>query len=107
LESDDLIGLIDALAQALDRLAAKVQTETESGRFSDFSEFSEHLKRALEAPSLEMQEAANLAIKNPKGNEVQAWLFYHLKNVSQLTLAIHEVLSRLLQSEARIPQSLL
>jgi hypothetical protein len=51
-----------------------------------------------------MREAANLPVENPKSHEAQAWLFYHLKNVSDLTLAIREVLSRLVESEARIPQ---
>jgi uncharacterized membrane protein YccC len=106
LESDYLTKLFDVLANALEDLAASLQMRTDPSRFPDLSEFSQRLEKALQAVPLEMEEAANLAVENPKNNEAQAWLFYHLKNVSHLTLAVREVLSRLLQSEARIPRKM-
>ena len=104
LESDDLTKLIDDLARAFEHLATSIQLGGDARQFPDFSEFSLRLENALHASPLEMREAANLPVENPKSDEVQAWLFYHLKNVSDLTLAIREVLSRLVESEARIPE---
>jgi hypothetical protein len=94
LESDYLTKLFDVLVNALEDLPASLQMGTGPRRFPDLSEFSQRLEKALRAVPLEMEEAANLAVENPKNNEAQVWLFYHLKNVSHLTLAVREVLSR-------------
>jgi hypothetical protein len=60
LESDDLTRLIDALAKALDDLAASLKSGTEPRRLADLSEFSERLEKDLHASPQELQEAANL-----------------------------------------------
>jgi hypothetical protein len=72
---------------------------------SGLSELCGWLKGALPALSLRQEETPNLTVDNPGKNETQAWLFYHLENVSNLTLAVREVLVRLIQFEPRIRQT--
>jgi hypothetical protein len=42
-----------------------------------------------------MQILAKTAVGNPKNRETAAWLLYHVKNVSDLTLAARNVVARL------------
>jgi uncharacterized membrane protein YccC len=105
LEDHLLIRLVDALAQALDSLATSLRKGTEPERLSGLSELCGWLKGALPALSLRQEETPNLTVDNPGKNEAQAWLFYHLENVSNLALAVREVLVRLIQFEPRIRQT--
>jgi hypothetical protein len=50
---------------------------------------------------LTLKKISDVPVGNPKSNEAEAWLFYHLKNVYDLTLAAREPVSRLIRSELR------
>jgi uncharacterized membrane protein YccC len=101
LESDDLTRLIDALAKALDDLAASLEKGTDPGRLADSSEILERLEKDLQIARHDFQKESDVPVGNPKSNEAEAWLFYHLKNVYNLTLAAREAVSRLIRSEVR------
>jgi hypothetical protein len=101
LESDDLTRLIDALAKALDDLAASLEKGTDPGRLADSSEILERLEKDLQIARHDFQKVSDVPVGNPKSNEAEAWLFYHLKNVYNLTLAAREAVSRLIRSEVR------
>ena len=97
LESGALTRLVEALAKALDDLAASLESEqgTGRGRLPDLSELSECLENA----SQPAQIAANGPDGHPTNSEVPAWMFDHLKNAGDAILATREVLARLLRSE--------
>jgi hypothetical protein len=101
LESDDLTRLIEALAKALDDLAASLEKGTVPGRLPDSSEILERLEKDLQIAPRDFQKVSDVPVGNPKNSETGAWLFYHLKNVYNLTLAAREAVSRLLSSEGR------
>ena len=97
LESDDLIGLIEALAKALDYLAASLEIGVRPRRLSDLSEVAEELEKTLLPAPNEMQNVVCATVGNPKNSETAARLFYHLKNAANLTLEAREVVSRLVE----------
>jgi uncharacterized membrane protein YccC len=99
LESDDLTRLIEALAKALDDLAASLEKGTVTGRLPDSSEILERIEKDLQIAPHDFQKVSDVPVGNPKNSETGAWLFYHLKNVYNLTLAAREAVSRLLRSE--------
>ena len=101
LESDGLHVLIETLAKALDNLATNLEMGTDSRPLSDHSRLFERLEKFLQEAQLEVQISATVAVGNPKTNETAAWLFYHLKNVSDLTLAARNVVARLHRSEVQ------
>jgi uncharacterized membrane protein YccC len=101
LESDDLTRLIEALAEALDDLAASLEKGTDPGRLPDSSEILERLEKDLQIAPHDFQKESDVPVGNAKNSETGAWLFYHLKNVYNLTLAAREAVSRLLRSEVR------
>ena len=41
-------------------------------------------------------KVSDVTVGNPKNSETAAWLYYHLKNVNNLTLAAREAVSRLI-----------
>lgn len=97
---DELTRLIEALAKALDDLAASLEQGTGRGRLPDLSELSECLENAPpEVQIVAMGSAGNL-----KNSEAAAGLFYHLKNAGDLALAAREVVMRLLRSEIQIAE---
>jgi hypothetical protein len=65
------------------------------------SEILERLEKDLQIAPHDFQKVSDLPVGNPKNSETGAWLFYHLKNVYNLTLAAREAVSRLLRSEVR------
>jgi uncharacterized membrane protein YccC len=97
LESDELIGFYQALAEALDELANSLVTGTEPKRLSDLSMLLEGLENLMPSVSSEMQNAA----QGRPGSMTGTSLFYHLKNAVDLTLATHEVIARLLRSATK------
>jgi uncharacterized membrane protein YccC len=96
LESAELARLIEALAKTLDNLAVSLETGTDPRLLADHSELFEWLEKSLQDVSDDMRILANATAGNPKDRETAAWLFYHLKNVSDLTLAARNVVARLL-----------
>jgi uncharacterized membrane protein YccC len=98
LESGDLNSVIDTLAEALDDVAANLQSGTTLRRLPHLTEFVESLENALHGIPEQMPVMAGSTPENARNDEIRVWLFYHLKNVGNLTLALREVSSRLLQS---------
>jgi uncharacterized membrane protein YccC len=101
LESDDLTRLVEALAKGLDDLAASLEKGTDPGRLVDSSEILERVEKDLQIARQDFQTVSDVPVGNPKNSEAEAWLFYHLKNVYNLTLAAREAVSRLIRSEVR------
>ncbi len=97
LESDELIGFYQALAEALDELANSLVTGTEPKRLSDLSILMERLENMMPSVSSEMQNAPQGRPDSVTG----ASLFYHLKNAVDLTLATREVIARLLRTATK------
>jgi uncharacterized membrane protein YccC len=97
LQSDELIGFYQALAQALDDLASSLMTGTEPKRLSDLSILMERLEDILPALFGDRQDASQSSAHRMTG----ASLYYHLKNAVDLTLATREVIARLLRSTAQ------
>jgi uncharacterized membrane protein YccC len=101
-QSDTITQLVEAVAKALDDLAASLELAPGAGRsrLPDLSELSERLENA--------PRPAQIAINGPEGgpkdSEASAWLFDHLKNAGDLVLATREVLARLLRSEVQIAE---
>ena len=90
LESDELVGFFQALAQALDDLANSLVAGTEPRRLSDLSSSGAAGKHFAPGGSRSSDEAAE--------NRAPAPAFYHLKNAVDLTLATREAISRLVES---------
>jgi uncharacterized membrane protein YccC len=101
LESDELTRLIKALAKTLDNLAASLEG-TDPRLLADHSGLFEWLEKSLQDE--DMLILAKAAVGDPKNRETAAWLFYHLKNVSDLTLAARNVVARLLKPEVHMPE---
>ena len=95
LESDELTRLIEALAKGLDNLAASLEMGTNPGLLSDHSELFEWPEKSLQDATSEMQIPGDVTVGNPKNSETAAWLYHHLKNVSDLILAARNVVTRL------------
>lgn len=98
LESDDLDRVMDTLAQALDDVAAYLQSGTTPRRLPEPSKFGERLENALRVFLQQTPEATGSTSESSRNDEIRGWLFYHLKNVGSLTLALREATSRVLQS---------
>jgi uncharacterized membrane protein YccC len=96
IESEELTRLIDGLAKALDSLAANLEVRSGPRELSDQLELYDWLEKSLQEVPPEMQFLAETTVENPKHSETIAWLFFHLKNVSDLTLAARNVVARLL-----------
>jgi uncharacterized membrane protein YccC len=99
LESDELIGFFQALAEALDNLANSLVTGTEPRRLSDLSTLLEQLENIQPtAASGGAQNASDTSAGITQTSGAGASFFYHLKNAVDLTLATRETISRLLAS---------
>jgi uncharacterized membrane protein YccC len=99
-ESGAITRLVEAVAKALDDLAASLELEPGAGRsrLPDLSELSERLENAPQTTQI----AINAPVGSPKNSEAPVWLFDHLKNAGDLVLATREILARLLRSEVQI-----
>jgi uncharacterized membrane protein YccC len=96
LELGQLGGLFQALAEALDRLAENLASRTEPHSLSELTMILEELEDTFPEASGDVQnesEALQGAALNPATGA-----FYHLKNAVHLTLAVREVISRLVRS---------
>jgi uncharacterized membrane protein YccC len=99
LESDELIGFFQALAEALDDLANSLVTGTEPRRLSDLSKLLERLENiqpAAVSSGARNASATSAGITQTGGAGPS--FFYHLKHAVDLTLATRETISRLLIS---------
>ncbi len=99
LESDELTGLIEALAKGLDDLAASLEMGTNPRLWLAHSGLFERPEKSLREAPCDMQILAHVTVGNPQNSETAAWLYYHLKNVSDLILAARNVVARLLPSD--------
>jgi uncharacterized membrane protein YccC len=99
-QSGDLLGLVEALATALDVLATSLEAGSNPPRLRDLVAVTDRLEESMGTVPQGHEDASGM-VKNPHGSEMAPWLFYHLKNASELTLAAREVVSRLLRSETR------
>jgi hypothetical protein len=68
---------------------------------TDSSELLERREKIPRIARNDFQRFSDVPGENPKSNEAEAWLFYHPKNVYNLTLAAREAVSRLIRSEVR------
>jgi uncharacterized membrane protein YccC len=95
LDADELIEFFQALARALDNLANSLVTRTEPRRLSDLSLLLEQIENTF---PLDSSDAHKMPENSAEGanRAAAASLFYHLKNAVNLTLAMREVISRLL-----------
>jgi uncharacterized membrane protein YccC len=94
LESEELVVFFEALARAWDNLENSLTNRTEPERLADLSISLE----ALESGFPKISQAGPV-----QNNVTGASLYYHLKNAVDLTLAIREVISRLLSSPVPEP----
>jgi uncharacterized membrane protein YccC len=92
-ESDELHRLIGSLSEALDHLAASLEEGTNRSVLSYPSRLFAWSEKFLEEVPGNTQIDEELI--NPKTSETTAWLFFHLKNVSDLTLAAGNAVARL------------
>ena len=95
LESDELPRLIEALAKGLDNLATSLEMGTDPRLLSVHSGLFEWPERSLQEAPSDVQIPADVTVGNPKNSETAAWLYYHLKNVSDLILAARNVVTRM------------
>jgi hypothetical protein len=65
---------------------------------SDHSGLFEWPEKSLQEALGDTQILANVTVGNPKNTETAVWLYYHLKNVSDLIVAARHVVARLLRS---------
>ena len=101
LESDELTRLIEALAKGLDNLGASLEMGTDPEPLSDHSGLFEWTEKSLQEAPRDMQILGSAAVGNPKNSETAAWLYYHLKNVSDLILTARKVVARLDRAEVQ------
>jgi uncharacterized membrane protein YccC len=98
LEASELIEFFQALAQALDQLANSLVTRTKPRRLLDLSLLLEQLENSFPRGSSDAQKMPENSAEAAENNATGASLFYHLKNAVNLTLAMREVISRLLSA---------
>jgi uncharacterized membrane protein YccC len=99
LDSKELAGFFQALAQALDDLANGLVDRTEPKRLSDLPILLDQLENILPGTAKKAQNPSEPAAGNTVDSVTGASLFYHLKNAVDLTLATREVISRLVRKD--------
>ena len=104
LESSELAGFFQALAQALEDLANNLLARTEPKRLADLSLLLEQLENTFPGGSSDAPSVSGSSAGTAQDSATGASLSSHLKNVVDLTLATREVISRLLGS-SMLPQS--
>jgi uncharacterized membrane protein YccC len=97
-ESEALAGFCEALPRAWDSLANSLIKRTEPERLADLSNLLESLEIGSPAASLKSLQANGISAGAVQTSVAGASLNYHLKNAVDLTLAIREVISRLVDS---------
>ena len=98
LEAGELIEFFQALAEALDQLAKSLVTRTEPRRLLDLSLLLEQLENTFPRGSTDPQKIPENSAGAAENRATGASPFYHLKNAVNLTLAMRELISRLLST---------
>jgi uncharacterized membrane protein YccC len=98
LDSTELAGFLQALAQALDDLAISLTARTDPKRLADLSILLEQLQNSFRGASKDSQNAPEPAAGSTENSVTGATFFYHLKNAVDCTLATREVILRLLRA---------
>jgi uncharacterized membrane protein YccC len=101
LDSAELAGFLQALAQALDDLANSLTARTDPKRLVDLSILLEQLQNGLRVVSSDSPNASEPAAGSTENSVTGATLFYHLKNAVDCTLTTREVILRLLRAGRR------
>jgi uncharacterized membrane protein YccC len=101
LDSAELAGFLQALAQALDDLANSLTARTDPKRLADLSILLEQLQNGLRVVSSDSPNASEPASGSTENSVTGATLFYHLKNAVDCTLTTREVILRLLRAGRR------
>lgn len=101
---DLLLALIDTLSDGLDALAEALETGAEPKPLIALANLTNELEDSVRSKS------PGAPVPGPesdtyKKDETVAWLFYHLHNISDLTLNAREVVVRLLRAENPPQQS--
>src|SRR6202035_136745 len=86
----DLPGPLEEIEIYLRSEGVSLEKGTDPGRLADSSEILERLEKDLQIAGHDLQKVSDVPVGNPKSNEAEAWLFYHLKNVYNLTIAARE-----------------
>ena len=96
LKSDELIQFFQALAESLEDLANSLVNRTEPKRLSDLTALLDGLESLLPVRFNNREATAESLGETRQESGTSASLFYHLKNAVDLTVALREVISRLL-----------
>lgn len=102
LESKEMAGFFQALAQALEDLANSLVERTEPKRLAELPLFLEQLENAFPPASGDVQNPPESFAGTTPNSVTRASLFYHLKNAVDLTVATREVILRLLRSRRTV-----
>jgi uncharacterized membrane protein YccC len=102
IESAEVSRIVEALAEALIHLAAALEEREEPPRLQLVSELLGDLEKGFHASLRKNEVATEIKTENETLNETEKWLFYHLANVLQLTLATREAIARFVRSERRL-----
>jgi uncharacterized membrane protein YccC len=100
LESEEMTGFFQALAQALEDLARSLVERTDPRRLAELPLLLEQLENAFPPASGDAQNQPEIFAGTTPNSVTRTSLFYHLKNAADLTVAAREVISRLLRSPA-------
>jgi uncharacterized membrane protein YccC len=100
LESEEMTGFFQALAQALEDLARSLVERTDPRRLAELPLLLEQLENAFPPASGDAQNQPEIFAGTSPNSVTRTSLFYHLKNAADLTVAAREVISRLLRSPA-------
>jgi hypothetical protein len=101
-ESKEASVIVEALAKAFQDLAVSLEKGEEPPRLQFISERVNQLELAFQAPLRKGAAVPRIRVGKETLNQTEEWLFYHLANVLQLTLATREAFARLVRSERKL-----
>ena len=101
-ESQEASMIVEALAKALQDLAVSLEKGEEPPRLQFISERVNQLELAFQAPLRKGAAVPRIRVGRETLSQTEEWLFYHLANVLQLTLATREAFARLVRSERKL-----
>jgi uncharacterized membrane protein YccC len=101
-ESKEASEIVEALAKAFQDLAVSLEKGEEPPRLQFISERVSQLELAFQAPLRKGAAVPRIRVGKETLNQTEEWLFYHLANVLQLTLATREAFARLVRSERKL-----
>lgn len=96
LKSDELIQFFQALAESLEDLANSLVNRTEPKPLSNLTALLVGLESLLPSAVNNREATAESLGETRQESGISTSLFYHLKNAVDLTVALREVISRLL-----------